>query len=74
MRQTIDKAILQNKAILQVAKAARELGLPTYIVGGFVRDHLLERGEKKDIDFVCVGSGIALATRVGELTGRTPAS
>ncbi len=43
-----------------VSEAARELNFETYAVGGFVRDLLLER-PCKDIDFVCVGSGIELA-------------
>lgn len=43
-----------------VAKAARDLNVETYVVGGFVRDLLLNR-PSKDIDFVCVGSGIELA-------------
>jgi poly(A) polymerase len=49
-----------------VVKAAAQLGLDTYIVGGYVRDLLLDR-PSKDIDFVCVGSGIALAQKVAEL-------
>src|SRR5690606_35622370 len=38
----------------------------TYVVGGFVRDFLLEREKsgRKDIDFVTVGSGIELAQKV----------
>lgn len=54
--------------VFQHVKAAAEtLGLETYVVGGFVRDHLLGRKkEKTDLDFVCVGSGIALAKAVQE--------
>ena len=36
-----------------VAQAAEDLGLETYIVGGYVRDLLLKR-TSKDIDFVCI--------------------
>ena len=43
-----------------VAKAAENLSFPSYFVGGFVRDKLLDR-PSKDIDIVCVGSGIQLA-------------
>lgn len=50
-------------AIKSVAGAAEKLGLEAYIVGGFVRDLLLNR-PGKDIDFVCVGSGIELAQEV----------
>jgi poly(A) polymerase len=49
-----------------VAKAAEKLGVETYVVGGFVRDQLLKR-PCKDLDFVCVGSGIELAQQVAAL-------
>ena len=45
------------ETISQVSEALR---LDTYVVGGFVRDLLLHR-PCKDIDFVCIGSGMALA-------------
>ena len=41
----------------------------TYVVGGFVRDLLLKR-PSKDIDVVCVGSGIDLAKKVAKLMGK----
>jgi len=47
----------------KIADAAEELKLPCYLVGGFVRDKLLER-PTKDMDIVCVGDGIALAQQV----------
>ncbi|MBK7434369.1 MAG: HD domain-containing protein [Chitinophagaceae bacterium] len=51
-------------AILRkIADAAAELSVPCYLIGGFVRDKLLER-ETKDIDIVCVGDGIKLAEKV----------
>lgn len=43
-----------------IAEAGAELKVETFVVGGFVRDLLLHR-PCKDIDFVCVGSGIELA-------------
>lgn len=43
-----------------ISEAAQELGFPVYVVGGYVRDRLLAR-PSKDIDIVCVGSGIRLA-------------
>lgn len=51
-----------------VADAARSLGVETYVVGGLVRDILLQR-TSKDVDFVCVGSGIELAEEVARLLG-----
>lgn len=55
---------LQHRIFSIVSSAARETGFETYVVGGFVRDLILER-PSKDIDFVCVGSGIQLARLVG---------
>ncbi|MBS1949839.1 MAG: CCA tRNA nucleotidyltransferase [Cytophagales bacterium] len=52
----------------KVAHAAERLGMETYVVGGWVRDLLLKR-PCKDIDFVCVGSGIALAEAVAKELG-----
>ena len=51
-----------------VSRAAGELGVPAYVVGGYVRDLFLKR-PSKDIDIVCVGSGIALAEHVARLAG-----
>ena len=52
-----------------VSKAADDLGYETYVIGGFVRDLLMKRNQPKDIDFVCVGSGIELAKQVQSLIG-----
>ncbi|MEM9917365.1 MAG: HD domain-containing protein [Bacteroidota bacterium] len=43
-----------------IEQAANELDVPVYVVGGYVRDRLLGR-PSKDMDIVCVGSGIKLA-------------
>lgn len=51
-----------------VAASAEVLGYPTYVVGGYVRDLLLKR-PSKDIDIVCVGSGIKLAEEVARQVG-----
>ncbi len=50
----------------RVAEAARQIGVPCYLIGGFVRDKLLNR-PTKDVDIVCVGDGIALAHQVASL-------
>ncbi len=49
----------------KVAHAATELGMPCYVIGGFVRDKILGR-KTKDADIVCVGDGIVLAHKVAE--------
>ena len=46
-----------------VSEESQKLGFQTFVVGGFVRDIYLNRASK-DVDFVTVGSGIALATAV----------
>lgn len=50
----------EHELLGKVARAAKKLGVETYLVGGFVRDKLLGR-ETKDADFVCVGDAIELA-------------
>lgn len=51
----------QELFILQrIAAAAEELRLETYLVGGFVRDKIMNR-PSSDADIVCVGDGIKLA-------------
>jgi tRNA nucleotidyltransferase (CCA-adding enzyme) len=42
------------------------------VIGGFVRDLLLGRDFKKDIDVVAVGSGIELALKVSDLLPNKP--
>ncbi|MEY4926803.1 MAG: hypothetical protein RI894_1239 [Bacteroidota bacterium] len=56
----------------KIAEAAAELNVAAYVVGGFVRDRLLGRENKKDIDIVCVGSGIALAEAVAKRLSPKP--
>ena len=51
-----------------VGSVAEREGLETYVVGGYVRDLLLDR-PSKDLDFVCVGSGIVLAQAVKDALG-----
>lgn len=55
----------ENPVFKSVAQASEKLGYETYVVGGYVRDLLLKR-PCKDIDFVCVGSGIELAEAVAK--------
>ncbi|MFD2892894.1 CCA tRNA nucleotidyltransferase [Flavobacterium chuncheonense] len=66
------KEELQHKIFNIISKAAQELNLECYVIGGFVRDVLLSRNHKKDIDIVAVGSGIELALKVSELIPKKP--
>ena len=63
---------LTNPIFEIISKAGKELDLDCYVIGGFVRDFLLERDFKKDIDIVAVGSGIELALKVSELLPNKP--
>jgi putative nucleotidyltransferase with HDIG domain len=49
----------------KIAHSAEELGVETYLIGGFVRDKILGR-ETKDADIVCAGDGIELAKAVAK--------
>lgn len=63
----------QETSLLKLVSAhAQELGYPCFLIGGFVRDKLLNR-ETKDLDFVCVGDAIALAHRVAASLQPQPA-
>jgi poly(A) polymerase len=55
----------------KIAHAAQELRVPCYIIGGFVRDKLLNR-HTKDADIVCVGDGIVLAHAVAQHFNPSP--
>jgi tRNA nucleotidyltransferase (CCA-adding enzyme) len=57
-----------QKVFKIISQAAEELDYPVYVVGGYVRDHYLNRLKEgaMDIDFVTVGSGIKLATLVSK--------
>lgn len=69
MKKNFSQALEQNPVFRLVADSAREMGLDGYVVGGYVRDLMLKR-PSKDIDFVCVGSGIEWAERVGKKLGQ----
>jgi len=65
------KEHLQHKVFACISECADEMGVETYVIGGYVRDVILQRKEPKDIDIVCVGSGIELAKKVAQkLHGR----
>ena len=49
-----------------ISQSAEELGIDAYVIGGFVRDYILKRGQHKDIDIVAIGSGITLAKQVSK--------
>lgn len=64
MKKFLDLEIFET-----IGAAADDLGLETYLIGGYVRDKILGRKQAKDIDIVAVGSGIELAEKVAEYLG-----
>ena len=54
-----------------ISKAARQLSLPCFVIGGFVRDKIMGRATK-DIDIVCIGDGIELAHATANLMHPKP--
>src|SRR3989304_5511561 len=66
------KEALNNKIFEVISKASQELNIESYVIGGFVRDLILKRDFKKDIDIVAIGSGIELALKVSELLPKKP--
>jgi tRNA nucleotidyltransferase (CCA-adding enzyme) len=63
MEQRLDDRTMD--LLKSIGAAGDELGLNLYVVGGFVRDLLLQR-TVDDIDIVVEGDGIAFARYVGE--------
>ncbi len=60
------KQAIEHPIFKIISNSAEELGLKSYVIGGFVRDFILNRRTSKDIDIVAVGSGIELAKQVSK--------
>lgn len=56
---------LNHPVFTIISQVGAELNQETYVIGGYVRDLILERNSH-DIDIVTVGSGIELARKVAE--------
>ncbi len=63
---------LKQEVFKIIGKSADELQVDAYVIGGFVRDYFLQRGDAKDIDIVAVGSGIELAQKVSSQLMENP--
>ncbi len=50
----------EREIFMLIEQVSTSLEMPAYVVGGYVRDRLLGR-PSKDMDIVCLGSGIRLA-------------
>ena len=63
---------LKNPIFRTIQIVSDDLNYPTYVVGGWVRDLLLNRKQTRtDIDFVCIGNGINLAEKIAEKLGKS---
>jgi len=61
---------MQENLQLPVFQIIRDLAdkekVECYVIGGYVRDSVMKRPFKNDVDIVVVGSGIDFATKLGE--------
>lgn len=65
-----DRLPARVRHLLELAgRLGQRLNMPVYVVGGFVRDLLLDR-PNHDVDFVVEGEGVAFARGPGRRTGR----
>lgn len=71
MSETYQNAI-SDPVFRVISQAATHLDLECYVIGGYVRDYLLDRKSAKDIDIVAVGSGIDLANEVASMLPGKP--
>ncbi|WP_339708935.1 HD domain-containing protein [uncultured Kriegella sp.] len=75
MPQKNYKQAIEDPVFSIITEASENLQVQCYVIGGFVRDFLLERGNPKDIDIVAIGSGIELARKVAsKLPGKPKVS
>jgi len=64
------KSHLKHPIFKLVSQVAEETHVSAFVIGGFVRDCVIGREAKKDIDIVVTGSGIEFATKVAEALGK----
>jgi putative nucleotidyltransferase with HDIG domain len=74
-RQLMNINLTQNKNLKLfklISEVAQKNGQNVFIVGGYVRDLLLQRSAPTDIDFVTEGNGMTLAKAVAHEIEPTP--
>jgi poly(A) polymerase len=64
------KTSLDHPVFKIISGVSEETGMPAFVIGGFVRDVMLNRKGNKDIDIVVLGSGIDFAHRVASKLGK----
>ena len=68
------KPALNNKIFNIISSCADELHLECYVIGGYVRDYILNNDSSKDIDIVVVGNGVDFAKKIAAKIGLDPNS
>ena len=56
--------LLEEGIFKTIMNTSHELNIDSYVVGGFVRDYILNKEIVKDVDILCIGSGINFAINV----------
>lgn len=64
MTQEFHKEAIEHSIFQLIGAASDDLGVDSYVIGGYVRDYFLKGKKSKDIDIVVLGSGIQLAKNV----------
>jgi poly(A) polymerase len=62
------KELLKHPVFSTVSTIADDAGVEAYVIGGYVRDLILQR-PSKDIDIVIIGNGIEIAEKVAKKMG-----
>lgn len=57
---------LQHPIFSIIKKLAEQTSTECYVIGGYVRDRIMQRAFKNDVDILVIGSGIEFATKLGE--------
>ena len=64
------REFLDKKIFALIAESAAEMDSEAYVIGGYVRDRIMNRDAGGDLDIVVLGSGIALARAVAAKLGK----
>lgn len=57
---------LQHPIFSIIKELAEQTSTECYVIGGYVRDRIMQRPFKNDVDILVIGSGIEFATKLGE--------
>jgi len=58
---------LQHPIFQKIRDLADKTQVECYVIGGYVRDRIMGRPFKNDVDILVLGSGIEFATKLGEI-------